>query len=96
MAAVVALATVAGALGGALATAGIGKLMAGSSAQAAVQNSAKDDALASALVKTAAYRYPRPDTVQEMLFYTHPSVERRVRAAMDWKAAHPAAPARAP
>lgn len=47
------------------------------------------DALASALVKTAEYRYPRPHPVQETLFYTHPSVERRVRAAMDWKAAHP-------
>ena len=34
MAAVVALATVAGALGGALATAGVGKLMAGETAQA--------------------------------------------------------------
>ena len=47
------------------------------------------DALASALVKTAEYRYPRPSRLQEMLFYTHPSVERRVRRAMDWKAAHP-------
>jgi STE24 endopeptidase len=47
------------------------------------------DALASALVKTAEYRYPRPHPVQEALFYTHPSVERRVRAAMDWKATHP-------
>lgn len=46
------------------------------------------DALASALVKTAEYRYPRPSRLQEMLFYTHPSVERRVRRAMDWKAAH--------
>ena len=46
------------------------------------------DALASALVKTAEYRYPRPHPAQEMLFYTHPSVERRVRSAMDWKAAH--------
>lgn len=46
------------------------------------------DALASALVKTAEYRYPRPHPVQEMLFYTHPSVERRVRMAMDWKAAN--------
>jgi STE24 endopeptidase len=44
------------------------------------------DALASALVKTAEYRYPRPSPVQEMLFYSHPSVERRVRMAMDWKA----------
>ncbi len=47
------------------------------------------DAMAAALVKTAEYRYPRPHPVQEWLFYTHPSVERRVRAAMDWKAAHP-------
>ena len=45
MAAVVALATVAGALGGALATAGIGKLMAGDSAQASAQVSAADSAL---------------------------------------------------
>jgi STE24 endopeptidase len=47
------------------------------------------DALASALVKTAEYRYPRPGRLQEILFYTHPSVERRVRRAMDWKASHP-------
>ncbi len=47
------------------------------------------DALASALVKTAEYRYPRPGRLQEILFYTHPSVERRVRRAMDWKAASP-------
>ncbi|HEX4848916.1 MAG TPA: M48 family metalloprotease [Novosphingobium sp.] len=47
------------------------------------------DALASALVKTAEYRYPRPTALQEMLFYTHPSVEKRVLRAMEWKAAHP-------
>jgi STE24 endopeptidase len=45
------------------------------------------DALASALVKTAEYRDPRPGAVQEQLFYTHPSVEKRVLAAMQWKAA---------
>jgi len=44
------------------------------------------DALATALVKTAEYRNPRPSWLQEVLFYTHPSVERRVRRAMDWKA----------
>lgn len=49
----------------------------------------RPDALASALVKTAEYRYPRPNPVQEAIFYTHPSVERRVRRAMAWKAAHP-------
>lgn len=51
------------------------------------------DALATALVKTAEYRNPRPNAVQEFVFYTHPSVERRVRAAMEWKAAHPPAAA---
>ncbi len=47
------------------------------------------DALASALVKTAEYRYPRPGPVEEFIFYDHPSVERRVRTAMEWKATHP-------
>ena len=45
------------------------------------------DALASALVKTAEYRDPRPQVLEEWLFYTHPSVERRVQRAMEWKAA---------
>jgi len=44
------------------------------------------DALAGALVKTAEYRYPRPSALQEAIFYSHPSVETRVRRAMDWKA----------
>lgn len=44
------------------------------------------DALASALVKTAEFRDPRPHALQEFLFYTHPAVERRVLAAMRWKA----------
>jgi STE24 endopeptidase len=44
------------------------------------------DALSAALVKTAEYRYPRPSSLQEALFYTHPSVEWRVRNAMEWKA----------
>jgi STE24 endopeptidase len=52
----------------------------------------RPDALATALVKTAEYRYPRPNGVEEFLFYDHPSVERRVRAAMEWKAAHPEPP----
>lgn len=48
------------------------------------------DGLSTALVKTAEYRNPRPGRLEEILFYDHPSVERRVRRAMDWKAAHPA------
>jgi STE24 endopeptidase len=47
------------------------------------------DALASALVKTAEYRSPRPSAVEEFIFYSHPSVERRVRVAMEWKAKRP-------
>jgi STE24 endopeptidase len=47
------------------------------------------DALATALVKGAEYSNPRPNRLQEILFYTHPSIERRVRRAMDWKASHP-------
>lgn len=53
----------------------------------------RPDALSSALVKTAEYRYPRPNSVEEFIFYDHPSVERRVRMAMEWKAAHPEPPA---
>jgi STE24 endopeptidase len=45
-------------------------------------------------VKTAEYRYPSPDKVEEVIFYDHPSVETRVRRAMEWKAAHPEASAR--
>jgi STE24 endopeptidase len=46
------------------------------------------DALASALIKTAEYRYPRPHPLQEALFYTHPSIEKRILVAMEWKAQH--------
>ncbi len=52
----------------------------------------RPDALATALVKTAEYRYPRPGKLEEMIFYDHPSVERRVLNAMEWKAAHPEPP----
>ena len=54
----------------------------------------RPDALSSALVKTAEYRYPRPNKIEEIIFYDHPSVERRVHTAMEWKAAHPEPPTR--
>ena len=57
-----------------------------------LQTENRPDALASALVKTAEYRYPRPSELEEIVFYDHPSVERRVRTAMEWKAAHPEPP----
>jgi STE24 endopeptidase len=56
--------------------------------QYSLQTAGLPDALASALAKTAVYRNPRPNPVDEFLFYSHPSVERRIRAAMEWKAAH--------
>lgn len=46
------------------------------------------DGLSEALVKTIDYRASSPSSVEEFLFYDHPSVEHRVRKAMDWKAAH--------
>ena len=54
MAAVVALATVAGALGGALATAGVGKLMAGDSASASAKDSTKDSTLEATVARIDA------------------------------------------
>jgi STE24 endopeptidase len=57
-----------------------------------LQTENRPDGLSSALVKTAEYRYPRPSELEEIIFYDHPSVERRVRTAMEWKAAHPEPP----
>lgn len=47
------------------------------------------DGLSKALIKTAEYRAPSPSAIEEFIFYDHPSVENRVRKAMEWKAAHP-------
>jgi STE24 endopeptidase len=47
------------------------------------------DGLAKALVKTIEYRADSPGWLEEVLFYDHPSVRRRVQRCMDWKAAHP-------
>ncbi|MCI4589710.1 M48 family metalloprotease [Sphingobium sp. BYY-5] len=47
------------------------------------------DGLAKALVKTIQYRASSPSRLEEILFYDHPSVERRIHAAMLWKAQHP-------
>ena len=53
------------------------------------------DGLSRALIKTAEYRAPSPSAVEEFLFYDHPSVENRIRRAMEWKAAHLAGARRA-
>jgi len=52
-------------------------------------NAHEPDGLAKALVKTIAYRASSPGRLEETVFYDHPSVERRVHRAMEWKAAHP-------
>ena len=59
-----------------------------------LQTENRPDALATSLVKTAEYRYPRPGRLEEIIFYDHPSVESRVHNAMVWKANHPEPPAR--
>lgn len=58
-----------------------------------LQTENRPDALSTSLVKTAEYRYPRPNRLEEIIFYDHPSVESRVHTAMEWKAAHPEPPA---
>ena len=50
------------------------------------------DGLSKALIKTAEYRAPSPSAIEEIIFYDHPSVENRVRMAMEWKATHLASP----
>ena len=47
------------------------------------------DGLSKALVKTIEYRAATPGRLEEVLFYDHPAVGRRIHSAMDWKAAHP-------
>jgi STE24 endopeptidase len=53
-----------------------------------LEHAREPDGLSKALVKTIPYRAASPGRLEEVLFYDHPSVERRVRRAMDWKAAH--------
>ncbi|WP_271079455.1 M48 family metallopeptidase [Aurantiacibacter sp. MUD61] len=56
-----------------------------------LENVGLPDALSGALIKTAEYRYPLAGPIEEAIFYTHPTVENRVRRAMEWKAANPQA-----
>ncbi len=53
-----------------------------------LQTAKEPDGLATALLRTVEYRDPTPAPWAEVLFYNHPSIERRIRAAMTWKAAH--------
>ena len=53
-----------------------------------LEHANEPDGLSRALIKTADYRAPEPGRLEEVIFYDHPSVSRRIRKAMDWKAAH--------
>jgi STE24 endopeptidase len=53
-----------------------------------LQYANEPDGLSRALVQTIAYRAATPSRIEEIIFYDHPSVSRRIRRAMDWKAAH--------
>lgn len=59
--------------------------------QFSLEHANEPDGLARALIKTAEYRAPSPSWLEEFLFYDHPSVENRIRMAMQWKADHPPA-----
>jgi STE24 endopeptidase len=50
------------------------------------------DGMARALLRTVDFRASSPGPVEEALFYDHPSIAHRIRAAMDWKAQHPVNP----
>lgn len=53
-----------------------------------LQSAGEPDGLSAALVKTIEYRAASPGALEEFIFYSHPSVENRVRRAMEWKAAN--------
>ena len=61
-----------------------------------LERAREPDGLARALVKTIEYRAATPGRLEEILFYTHPSVGSRVRMAMEWKAAQQSASGREP
>jgi STE24 endopeptidase len=55
-----------------------------------LRHAREPDGLSAALVKTIEYRAASPGALEEFLFYDHPSVENRLRRAMEWKAAQSA------
>ncbi len=52
-----------------------------------LQVAGEPDGLAKALVQTVEYRAATPGQLEEIVFYSHPSVSWRIRNAMNWKAA---------
>ena len=52
-------------------------------------NAAREpDGFATVALALSEYRKIEPGTVEEFMFFTHPSGRTRIRMAMDWKAAH--------
>jgi STE24 endopeptidase len=52
-------------------------------------NTAREpDAAAKVALKLGTYRKLDPTPIEEFIFFDHPSGRARIRAAMDWKAAH--------
>ncbi len=49
------------------------------------------DGLARSILASAGYENPSPSPLEEVIFYAHPSAQRRVHVAMLWKAQHLAA-----
>jgi len=80
-----------GLLGGPLMSS-LTRITEGDADQFSLEYANEPDGLAKALIKTAEYRAPSPGRLEEILFYDHPSVENRIRRAMEWKAAHPKPP----
>lgn len=66
-------------------TSSYSRLVESSADRYALELSNEPDGLAQALMRTANYRAPSPHWLEEMIFYSHPSIERRIGRAMEWK-----------
>jgi len=53
-----------------------------------INTSREPDAMAKVALKLGAYRKLDPTSLEEFIFFDHPSGRSRIRMAMDWKAAH--------
>ena len=53
-----------------------------------INTSREPDGMAKVSLKLGAYRKLDPSSLEEFIFFDHPSGRARIRMAMDWKAAH--------
>jgi STE24 endopeptidase len=68
---------------------GFTRLLENRADQMSLQIAQEPDGLARALLRTVDYRAPSPSRLEELVFYDHPSIERRVLRAMRWKVENP-------